>query len=76
MNDDKLVAVFTAEDISANAEAEVLKTLLASADIQAIIRHTPPTFQRPGGVSLLVLASESGDAEEIIRDARQGVLDA
>jgi hypothetical protein len=75
MDDDKLIAVFTAEEISANAEAEVLKSLLESADIRAIIRHTPPTFQRPGGVSLLVLASESADAEAIIRDARHGALD-
>lgn len=72
MDNDKLATVFTAEDMGANAEAEVLKSLLESADIRAIIKHTPPTFQRPGGVSLLVLSSESADAEEIIRDALDG----
>lgn len=76
MDDDKLVAVFTAKEIGANAEAEVLKSLLESADIRGIIKHTPPTFQRPGGVSLLVLSSESADAEEIIRDALEGALES
>ncbi len=75
MNDDKLVSVFTAQELGANAEAEVLKSLLESADIRAIIKHTPPTFQRPGGVSLLVLSSESDDAEEIIRDALEGAVE-
>ncbi len=76
MDEDKLVTVFTAQEISANAEAEVLKSLLESADIRAIIKHTPPTFQRPGGVSLLVLSSEEADAVEIIRDAREGAAEA
>lgn len=76
MDDDKLVTVFTAQDMGANAEAEVLKSLLESADIRAIIKHTPPTFQRPGGVSLLVLSSESADAAEIIRDALEGAVES
>ena len=76
MDDDKLVAVFSAQDMGANAEAEVLKSLLESADIRAIIKHTPPTFQRPGGVSLLVLSSESADAAEIIRDALEGAVES
>ena len=75
MRDDTLVAVFTARELSANAEAEVLKSLLESAGITAVIKHTPPTFQRPGGVSLLVLSGDQADAEELIRDARDGAVD-
>ncbi|MBI1356035.1 MAG: hypothetical protein GC160_16970 [Acidobacteria bacterium] len=76
MQHDTLVPVFTAGDLSANAEAEVLKALLESAGIPAIIRHTPPTFQRPGGVSLLVLSGDQSDAEELIRDAREEAIEA
>ena len=65
----ELVAVFSADDITANAEAEVLKSLLDSAGIGSFIRHVPPTFQRPGGVRLMVLAEDREEAEALIRDA-------
>ncbi len=70
MRDDTLVAVFFAKEISKNAEAEVLRSLLASAGIESVIRWTPPTFQKPGGVSLLVLSSQQAEAEELIREAQ------
>jgi hypothetical protein len=64
-----LAAVFSADDITANAEAEVLKSLLDSAGIVSFVRHVPPTFQRPGGVRLMVLAEDREEAEALIRDA-------
>ena len=69
MRNGELTAVFSAEEISAHAEAEVLKSLLDSAGIPSIVRYTPPTFQRPGGVRLLVVAEDRDEAEAIIREA-------
>ncbi|MCB1018927.1 MAG: DUF2007 domain-containing protein [Acidobacteria bacterium] len=71
MRDNELTAVFSADDITANAEAEVLKSLLESAGILSFVRHVPPTFQRPGGVRLMVLAQDSAEAEALIRDAME-----
>ena len=71
MRDDELKTVFYSKELSANAEAEVMKTLLESAGIQSIVKWVPPTFQNPGGIRLMVLESEAEDAEEIIRDAQQ-----
>ncbi len=70
LRDDTLVSVYFAKEYSANAEAEVLRSLLASAGIESVIRWTPPTFQNSGGVSLLVLSSQQRDAEQIIREAQ------
>lgn len=67
----ELTAVFSADDITANAEAEVLKTLLDSAGIPSLVRHIPPTFQRPGGVRLMVLAEDFEEADAVIRDAME-----
>lgn len=75
VRDDELRTVFSAKEASANAEAEVLKSLLESAGIHSIIKWIPPTFQNPGGIRLLVLESEADDAAEIIRDAQEGSLD-
>lgn len=71
MKTGELTAVFSADDITANAEAEVLKSLLESAGIRSIVRHVPPTFQRKGGVRLMVLAEDSAEAEAVIRDAME-----
>ncbi len=71
MHSDELTAVFSAQDISANAEAEVLKALLESAGIGSIIQHVPPTFQRPGGVRLMVLAQDFDEADSVIREAAE-----
>ena len=71
MRDDELKTVFYSKELSANAEAEVMKTLLESAGIQSIVKWVPPTFQNPGGIRLMVLESEAEDAAEIIRDAQQ-----
>ena len=70
MNDDSLVTIFSAKEISANAEAEVLKSLLDSAGIESIIKWIPPTFQNPGGIRLMVLSSCSDEASELIREAQ------
>lgn len=71
MRDDELTAVFTADDITANAEAEVLRTLLDSAGIPSFVRHVPPTFQRTGGVKLMVLVADRDEAEALIREAME-----
>jgi hypothetical protein len=71
MRDDELTAVFTADDITANAEAEVLKSLLDSAGIPSLVRHVPPTFQRTGGVKLMVLVADRDEAEALIREAME-----
>ena len=71
MEDDELVTVFSAKEISANAEAEVLKSLLDSAGIDSIVKWIPPTFQNPGGIRLQVLQSAAAEAEELIRDAQE-----
>ena len=71
MRPGELTAVFSADDISANAEAEVLKTLLESAGIGSFVRHVPPTFQRRGGVRLMVLAEDFDEADALIRDAME-----
>ena len=70
MRDDTLVSVFFAKEMAANAEAEILRSLLASAGIESVIRWTPPTFRSPGGVSLLVLSSQQEEAEQLIREAQ------
>ena len=70
MRDDTLVPIFFAKEISKNAEAEILRSLLASAGIESVIRWTPPTFQNSGGVSLLVLSSQQEEAEQLIREAQ------
>ena len=71
MRPGELTAVFTADDITANAEAEVLKTLLESAGIPSVVRHVPPTFQRPGGIRLMVLAEDFDEADALIREAME-----
>jgi Putative prokaryotic signal transducing protein len=71
MRQDEFTAVFTADDITANAEAEVLKTLLESAGIPSFVRHVPPTFQRTGGVRLMVLVDDRAEAEALIREAME-----
>lgn len=70
MTDDPLVTVYSAKDYSANAEAEVLKSLLSSAGIESIVKWIPPTFQNSGGVRLMVLGSEADEATELIRQAQ------
>lgn len=72
VRDDELTTVFSAKEASANAEAEVLKSLLESAGIGSIVKWVPPTFQNPGGIRLMVLESEAEDAQAIIRDAQEG----
>jgi len=69
MREGELTAVFSADDITANAEAEVLKTLLESAGIPSVVRQIPPTFQRAGGIRLMVLAENFDEADAVIRDA-------
>jgi len=69
MRPGELTAVFTADDITANAEAEVLKTLLESAGIPSVVRQVPPTFQRSGGVKLMVLTEDLEEADALIREA-------
>jgi len=71
MNDDPLVTVYSAKEYSANAEAEVLKSLLDSAGIESIVKWIPPTFQNPGGVRLMVLGSVADEASELIRQAQE-----
>ena len=73
MQDDELVSVFFSKDVSANAEAEIIRSLLGSAGIDSIVKWIPPTFQNPGGIRLLVLSSHQDDAEAIIRDAQLSV---
>lgn len=70
MREDELVEVFFGKEISANPEAEILKTLLDSAGIESIIRWKPPTFQSSGGVSLLVLESQKEEAQAFIKEAQ------
>jgi|GEM_PF-1661160 len=72
MNDDSLVTIFSAKEISANAEAEVLKSLLDSAGIESIIKWIPPTFQKPGGIRLMVLDTVAEEASQLIRQAQEG----
>ena len=71
MKDDELTTVFSSEELTGNAEAEVLRSLLDSAGIPAVIRWVPPTFQRPGGIRLLVLSSDKPDAELVIQQAQE-----
>lgn len=71
MQPGQLTAVFTADDITANAEAEVLKTLLESAGILSVVRQVPPTFQRSGGIRLMVLAEDFDEADALIREAME-----
>ena len=71
MRPGELTAVFSADEISANAEAEVLKTLLESAGIASFVRQIPATFQRPGGIRLMVLAEDFDDADALIREAME-----
>jgi F0F1-type ATP synthase delta subunit len=70
LRDDKLAEVFFGKEVSANPEAEILKTLLESADIESIIRWKPPTFQSSGGVSLMVLESQREEALAFIEQAQ------
>lgn len=72
---DDLLPVFAAKEYSANAEAEVLKSLLDSAGIDSLIRWVPPTFQSEGGIQLLVLAADLDEATELIRQAQQGDIE-
>ncbi len=71
MRDDELKTVFFSKEAAANAEAEVIKSLLISAGIDSIVKWIPPTFQSHGGTKLLVLSSHAEEAAEIIRDAQQ-----
>lgn len=71
MRPGELTAVFSADDITANAEAEVLKTLLESAGIASFVRQVPPTFQRTGGVRLMVLTEDFAEADALIREAME-----
>jgi len=71
-DEDELVVVFAAKELSANAEAEVLRSLLQSAEIESIVRWVPLTFQNPGGIRLLVLSSDAEDARAVIEDAQRG----
>ena len=70
VDDDKLEVVFSAKELSANAEAQVLRSLLQSAAIESIIKYVPPTFQSSGGIRLLVLSSEAEDARAIIEESK------
>ena len=70
MPQDDFATVFWAKEYSANAEAEVLKSLLESAGIQSMIRWVPPTFSNDGGLRLLVLREDLEEAEELIRQAQ------
>lgn len=72
MREDQLTAVFFGKGLAANPEAEVLKSLLASAGIDSVIRWTPPTFQHRDGISLLVLESQKEDALSLIEQAQTG----
>ncbi len=72
MRDDQLTAVFFGKGLGANPEAEVLKSLLASAGIESVIRWTPPTFQHRDGISLLVVESQREDAMSLIEQAQIG----
>ena len=71
LDEDELEVVFSAKDLSANAEAEVLRSLLQSAAIESIVKYVPPTFQSPGGIRLLVLTSEADDARAIIEESQK-----
>jgi nitrate reductase NapAB chaperone NapD len=70
--EDQLTAIFFGKGLAANPEAEVLKSLLASAGIESLIRWTPPTFQHRDGISLLVVESQREDAVRIIEQAQMG----
>lgn len=70
VREDDLVEVFFGKEISANPEAEILKTLLHSAGIESMIRWKPPTFQSSGGVSLVVLESQREEALAFIEQAQ------
>jgi hypothetical protein len=72
VRDDELTAVFFGKGLAANPEAEVLKSLLASAGIDSVIRWTPPTFQHRDGISLLVVESQREDALSLIEQAQIG----
>lgn len=72
MREDELTAVFFGKGLAANPEAEVLKSLLASAGIESVIRWTPPTFQHRDGISLLVVESQREDALSLIEQAQMG----
>jgi hypothetical protein len=72
VREDQLTAIFFGKGLAANPEAEVLKSLLASAGIGSVIRWTPPTFQRRDGISLLVLESQREDALSLIEQAQMG----
>ncbi len=70
MREDELTAIFFGKGLAANPEAEILKSLLASAGIESVIRWTPPTFQHRDGISLLVLESQREDALSLIAQAQ------
>ena len=70
MREDQLTAIFFGKGLAANPEAEVLKSLLASAGIGSVIRWTPPTFQHRDGISLLVVESLREDALCLIEQAQ------
>ena len=70
-DEDELVVVFAAKELSASAEAEVLRSLLQSAGIESIIKWVPPTFQKLGGIRLLTLSSDANDARAVIEEAQQ-----
>ena len=72
MREDELAVVFFGKGLAANPEAEVLRSLLASAGIESVIRWTPPTFQRRDGISLLVVESQREDARSLIEQAQMG----
>ena len=72
MREDKLTTVFFGKGLAANPEAEVLKSLLASAGIESVIRWNPPTFQHRDGISLLVLESQREDALSLMEQAQIG----
>ena len=71
VDDDELVVVFSAKELGANSEAEVLRSLLQSAAIESIVKWVPPTFQNPGGIRLLVLSSDADDAMAVIEESQQ-----
>ena len=68
-NDERLVTVFSSRTHLANVEAEIIQTLLESAEISCWLARENVIQQPVGNVSVKVLESQAREAKALLRAA-------
>jgi hypothetical protein len=68
---DELVSIFRSNNHSAEMEAEAIHGLLTSASLKSLIVRENVTELPTGWVEVKVLASEEGEAKQLIVAARE-----